>query len=70
MTPILPFAVAIAWLVPAVAKACPYASGSASSCGSCGSSLFSYGTWLLLGVGVGLASVAFQRRGLRGPTDS
>lgn len=63
MRPILPFAAAVALFVPAVAHACPYAA-STSTCGSCGSSLFSYGTSLLLGVGIGLASVAFQRRGL------
>jgi hypothetical protein len=48
-------------LVPSVAFACPYGSGS-TGCGACDSSLLGYGTWLLLGLGIGLGSVAFERR--------
>jgi hypothetical protein len=51
----------VAFLVPSVALACPYASGS-MGCGTCDSSLLGYGTWLLLGLGIGLGSVAFERR--------
>lgn len=56
-------AVAMSSLVSTVAIACPFASSTgASDCGACGASLFGYGSWLVLGVGAGLASVAFERR--------
>jgi hypothetical protein len=51
----------VAFLAPSVALACPYASGS-TGCGACDSSLLGYGMWLVLGLGIGLGSVAFQRR--------
>ena len=52
----LPFA------VPSLAFACPYGSG-ASGCGGGGSSLVSYAVWLLVGLGAGVTSVAFEKRG-------
>jgi hypothetical protein len=50
--------------VPAVALACPYSSGQMGGCGACGSSfsLLGYGATLLVGLGIGVASVAFERR--------
>ncbi|HEY8039032.1 MAG TPA: hypothetical protein VIF15_04530 [Polyangiaceae bacterium] len=54
---------ALAALAPAVALACPYAAGTASSgCGACGTSLFQYGASLVLGLGLGIGSVALQHR--------
>ncbi len=61
-----PLLAALAALVPAAALACPYASSSASAaadCASCGgSSVLGYGAALLLGLGIGVASIAFERR--------
>ncbi|HXN33658.1 MAG TPA: hypothetical protein VN894_17435 [Polyangiaceae bacterium] len=60
----LPFlAAAAASFVPSVAWACPYSSG-ATGCGACGSSssLLGYGALLLVGLGAGFASIAFERR--------
>jgi hypothetical protein len=59
---VVPLVAAVASLVPTVALACPYAS-NAAGCGACGgSSLLSYGAWLLLGLGIGVTSVSFGRR--------
>ena len=57
----LPLIAVVVFLAPSVALACPYGSGSVG-CGTCDSSLLGYGTWLLLGLGIGLGSVAFERR--------
>ncbi|MDP9150020.1 MAG: hypothetical protein M3O36_08790 [Myxococcota bacterium] len=49
----------------AVVFACPYASSAGArvdDCGACSAGLFGYGSWLVLGVGAGIASVAFERR--------
>jgi hypothetical protein len=52
----------LALFVPSVALACPYASAAAAG-GSCGgSSLAGYGASLFIGLGVGFASVLFERR--------
>lgn len=48
------------FLAPALAHACPYASGS-SGCGESGS-LMSYAAWLVAGLGIGVTSVAFEKR--------
>jgi hypothetical protein len=59
----LPFLVAAASFIPSLAMACPYSSRAVES-GGCGSStsLLGYGALLLLGLGAGFASVAFERR--------
>jgi hypothetical protein len=56
--------VALLSLAPSLALACPYASAGADGCASCGASstsLFSYGAWLILGIGLGISSVALER---------
>jgi hypothetical protein len=62
----LPLFAAIASLVsltPSLALGCPYASaaGDCASCSASSASLFSYGAFLVLGLGLGIASVAFER---------
>jgi hypothetical protein len=53
----------LALFVPSVALACPYASAAAAAGDSCGgSSLAGYGASLFIGLGVGFASVLFERR--------
>jgi hypothetical protein len=49
--------------LPSLALACPYASadGTCGSCGASSASLLSYGACLVLGLGLGIASVAFER---------
>jgi len=57
----LSVAAALVALAPAVAAACP-ASMASAECASCGgSSLFQYVASLALGVGLGIASVAFKK---------
>jgi hypothetical protein len=46
--------------VPSLALACPYSSACASCSSS--SSFGEYGAWLVLGLGMGIASVAFERK--------
>jgi len=56
----LQLTVAASLFAPSVALACPYA--RAADCGACGSSLGGYALSLLLGVAVGIGSVALQHR--------
>lgn len=59
---VLSILAALPVLAPSLALACPYAA-SGSACGDCGGgSLMSYGAWLLFGLGVGVTSVAFEKR--------
>jgi hypothetical protein len=59
----LPILAAVAALAPSVALACPYAAEMAEGdCGACSASLLGYGASLLLGLGLGFVSVAFERR--------
>jgi hypothetical protein len=58
-----PVLAALATLAPSIALACPYASRAAGDCAACGgSSVLGYGAAALLGLGIGVASVAFERR--------
>jgi hypothetical protein len=63
MKPALSLLAALTSLVPSLALACPYASAGdgCASCGASSASLFSYGACLVLGLGMGIVSVALER---------